>query len=120
MKDLRSDIDSSFSFPNFKSDDGSSTKSTLKLPPTFDNSVNDINDKVNENSNNKSTHKEVLCENTASAFDITNEIVDWSETMPQRGQVEKFDIDKKMVEIMNHCIHRNLSHPVEIMNYLQS
>ena len=120
LKDLRSDIDSSFSFPNFKSDDGSSTKSTLKLPPAFDNSVNDINDKVNENSNNESTHKEVLRENTASAFDITNEIVDRSETMPQRGQVEKFDIDKKMVEIMNHCIHRNLSHPVEIMNYLQS
>ena len=85
MKDLRSHIDSSFSFPNFQSDDGSSTESTLKLTPAFDNSVSDISDKVNENSNNESTHKEVLSENTASAFDITDEIVDRSERMPQRG-----------------------------------
>ena len=122
MKDLRSHIDSCFSFPNFESDDASSTESTSELPPAFDNSpsVNDINDEVNENINSESTHNEVSSENAASAFNITYEIVDKSERMPQRGQVEKFDIDEKMVEVINHYLDKNLSHPVEIMKYLQS
>ena len=38
LKDLRSYIDSRFSFPNFESDDTSSTESTSELPPAFDNS----------------------------------------------------------------------------------
>ena len=59
LKDLRSHIDSCFSFPDFESDDASSTESTLELPPTFDNSpsANDINDEVNENSDNKAHTK---------------------------------------------------------------
>lgn len=35
LKDLRSHIDSCFSFPNFERDDASSFKSTLELPPNF-------------------------------------------------------------------------------------
>ena len=48
------------------------------------------------------------------------EIVDRSEVMPQRGQVEKLDIDEKIVEVINHCLDKNLSYPVEIRKYLQS
>ena len=94
MKDLRSHIDSCFSFPNFESDDASSTESTSELPPAFANnpSVKDINDKVNENGNNESTHNEVPSENTASAFNNTFKIVDRSERMLQRGYAEKIDI----------------------------
>ena len=40
--------------------------------------------------------------------------------MPQREQVEKFDIAEKMVEVIDHCLNKNLSHPVEIIKYLQS
>ena len=79
-----------------------------------------VNAKVNENSNNESTHNKVPSENTATAFNITYEIVDSSEEMPQRGQVEKFHIDEKMEEVTNQCLDKNLRHPVEIMKYLQS
>ena len=94
------------SFPNFETDDASSTKSALDLPLAFDKSpsANDINDEINKNSSNESTHNEVPSENTASAFNITYEIVDRSERMPQRGEVEKFNIDEKMVEVINHCL----------------
>ena len=106
----------------FESDNASSTEPTSELPPAFDNSpsVNDINDKVNENSNNESTHNEAPSQNTASAFNIHYKIVDGSERMPQIEQVGKFDIDEKMVEVINHFLDKNLSHPVEIMKYLQS
>ena len=40
--------------------------------------------------------------------------------MPQREQVEKFDVAEKMVEVIDHCLNKNLSHPVEIIKYLQS
>ena len=40
--------------------------------------------------------------------------------MPQREQVEKVDVDEKMVELIDHCLDNNLSHPIEIMKYLQS
>ena len=122
LKDLRSHLDSFFSFPNFEGDDALSTESTSELQPAFNNSpsVNDINDEVNENSNNESTHNEVLSENTVSAFNVIYEIVDRSEVMPQRGQVEKLDIDEKIVEVINHCLDKNLSHPIEIRKYLQS
>ena len=57
-------MDSLFSFPNFDSGDASSTESKSELPPAFDNSpsVNDINDGVNENSDNESTQNEVASE----------------------------------------------------------
>ena len=29
--------------------------------------------------------------------------------MLQRGQVKKFDIDEKIVEVINHCLDKNLS-----------
>ena len=30
--------------------------------------------------------------------------------MPQREQVEKVDVDEKMVEVIDHCLDNNLSH----------
>ena len=38
--------------------------------------------------------------------------------MPHREQAEKLDIDEKMVEVINQCLDKNLSNPVEIMKYL--
>ena len=69
---------------------------------------------------NESTHNEVQSENTASAFNITYETVDINKRMPQRGQVAKFHNDEETVEAINHCLDKNLNHPVEIMKYLQS
>ena len=105
----------------FEGHEASSTESTSELPPAFDNSpsFNDINDEVNENSNSESTHNEAPSQNTASAFNIHYEIVHGSERMPQIELVGKFDIDEKMVEVIIHFLDKNLSHPVEIMKYLQ-
>ena len=93
-KDLISHIDSCFSFPNFESDGAPSTESTSELPPAFDNSpgLNGINDKVNGNSNNESTHNQVLSENAASAFNITYKIVDKSETISQESRLKKLTL----------------------------
>ena len=95
MKNLRSHIDSGFSFPNFESNDTLSIETTSELPQVDNSpSVNDINDEVNENNKNESAHNGVPSENTPNPSNITYQIVDRSEKEPQRGQVEKFDIDE--------------------------
>ena len=40
--------------------------------------------------------------------------------MPQRGQVENFDMNEKRVEVINHSLDKRLSHPVDIMKYLHN
>ena len=40
--------------------------------------------------------------------------------MPQREQVEKFDMNEKRVEVINHSLDKRLSHPVDIMKYLHN
>ena len=95
MKNLRSHIDSGFSFPNFESGDASSIETTSELPQVDNTpSVNDINDEVNENNKNESARNGVLSENTSNPSSITYQINDRSENEPQRGQVEKSDIDE--------------------------
>ena len=71
-----------------------STESTTELPPDFDNSpgLNGINGKVNRNSNNESTHNQVLSENAASAFNITYKIVDKSERISQESRLKKLTL----------------------------
>lgn len=40
--------------------------------------------------------------------------------MPQTGQAWKNDIDEKVVDVINYCLDKHLSQPIEIMNNLQS
>ena len=40
--------------------------------------------------------------------------------MPQTGQAWKNDIDEKVVDVINYCLDKHLSQPIEIMKNLQS
>lgn len=77
-----------------------------------------------EERNEENTSEEIIeqsaTEQNRSAFNITYEIVDRSERTPQVGQVLNFDIDQKISEIINQCLDKKLSHPVEIIKCLQS
>lgn len=84
------------SFPNLESD-ACPTESTLELPPTFDSSpsVNDINDKVNENSNNQSTHNEIPSKNTASALILPTKLLAEVKTCLKQGKLEKMTLMRR-------------------------
>ena len=96
LKDLRLHIDLCLSFPNLESD-ACPTESTLELPPTFDSSpsVNDINDKVNENSNNQSTHNEIPSKNTASALILPTKLLAEVKTCLKQGKLEKMTLMRR-------------------------